>query len=118
MARWFSEALEEEQLEVATLLTSELVTNALQHGDGRITLRAAVDDNRVRVEVMDEGGGFEHTIREQGFEEVEGWGLRLVDMQSTRWGTHEGTTHVWFELEHPGPRLGSGESPLDPSHTE
>ena len=30
-----------------------------------------------------------------------GWGLHLVDQVAQRWGVHEGSTHVWFEL---GPR--------------
>jgi hypothetical protein len=42
---------------------------------------------------------------------VGGWGLSIVDALASRWGVHEGTTHVWFELERPGPRLGSGGRP-------
>ena len=30
-----------------------------------------------------------------------GWGLHLVDQVAIRWGVHEGSTHVWFEI---GPR--------------
>jgi hypothetical protein len=31
-----------------------------------------------------------------------------VDDQASRWGIHEGTTHVWFEVERPrsAPRRG------------
>jgi hypothetical protein len=35
----------------------------------------------------------------------------IVDAESSRWGIHEGTTHVWFELERPGPRLAAEEAP-------
>jgi anti-sigma regulatory factor (Ser/Thr protein kinase) len=90
----------------AELLVSELVTNALRHGAGDISLRARVDDDRLVVEVIDEGSGFEHALRRHDFEQVGGWGLDIVDDLSSRWGVHEGTTHVWFELERPGPRLG------------
>jgi anti-sigma regulatory factor (Ser/Thr protein kinase) len=90
----------------AELLVSELVTNALRHGQGDISLCAWVDDDRLVVEVIDEGSGFEHELRRHDFEQVGGWGLDIVDDISSRWGVHEGTTHVWFELERPGPRLG------------
>jgi anti-sigma regulatory factor (Ser/Thr protein kinase) len=90
----------------AELLVSELVTNALRQGVGDIRLSARVDDDRLVVEVIDEGSGFEHDLRCHDFEQLGGWGLDIVDDLSSRWGVHEGTTHVWFELERPGPRLG------------
>ena len=113
--QWFADPLDEEELKTAKLLASELVTNAVHHGRGQITLQADLDENRLLVEVIDEGGGLEHAIREHDFTGVGGWGLRLVDSQSSRWGAHEGTTHVWFELERPGPRLGADENPLGPA---
>jgi len=30
--------------------------------------------------------------------DVGGWGLHLVESLSDRWGVHDGSTHVWFEL--------------------
>jgi anti-sigma regulatory factor (Ser/Thr protein kinase) len=98
--------VEGQTLSDANLLASELVTNALRHGDGSVTLRASLNTERLRVEVIDRGGGFERELRRRKFEEVGGWGLGLVDDIASRWGVHEGTTHVWFELERPGPRLG------------
>jgi anti-sigma regulatory factor (Ser/Thr protein kinase) len=112
IAERFGSRLGPDELEKATLLTSELVTNAVRHGKGKITLRADLDDDRMLVEVIDEGGGLERAIRERDFESVGGWGLRLVDSASSRWGAHEGTTHVWFELERPGPRLGTEKNPI------
>jgi anti-sigma regulatory factor (Ser/Thr protein kinase) len=101
IARWFASALDPDQLETATLLTSELATNAVLHGQGKITLRADLDHDRLLVEVIDEGEGegLEHILRDRGIENLEGWGLKLVDRQANRWGTHKGTTHVWFELK-------------------
>ena len=90
----------------AELLVSELVTNALRHGRGEITVCARVDDDRLLVEVIDAGTGFASELRNADFDEVGGWGLDIVDEVSSRWGVYEGTTHVWFELERSGPRLG------------
>jgi hypothetical protein len=28
-----------------------------------------------------------------------GWGLPLVEHLADRWGTFQGSTHVWFELD-------------------
>jgi anti-sigma regulatory factor (Ser/Thr protein kinase) len=98
--------VEEDLLVDAELLVSELVTNAIRHGRGEISLCARVDQDRLLVEVIDEGSGFERELRRREFEQVGGWGLDIVEDVSSRWGVHEGTTHVWFELERPGPRLG------------
>lgn len=94
------------------LLTSELVTNAVIHGTGKVTLHGAIDKDRVLVEVVDEGHGFERTLRKRDFDDIGGRGLMIVDAEASRWGIHEGTTHVWFELERTGPRLGEAENPL------
>jgi anti-sigma regulatory factor (Ser/Thr protein kinase) len=118
IAEWFGEPLDDGELETARLLASELVSNAVRHGRGKITLQADLDQNRLLVEVIDEGGGLERAIRDHDFTDVGGWGLQLVDSQSSRWGAHEGTTHVWFELERPGPRLGAEENPLGPADLE
>ena len=98
LARSFENALDEGQLQTATLLTSELVTNALLHGVGSITLLATLDDHRLLVEVIDEGHGIETSHPRPERDRVGGYGLRIVDSQASRWGTHKGTTHVWFEL--------------------
>jgi anti-sigma regulatory factor (Ser/Thr protein kinase) len=103
--------LEADELHNAKLLASELVTNAVLHGKGRIILRVDLDDDRLLVEVIDEGAGFEHRARRSEFEDLHGRGLAIVESESSRWGIHEGTTHVWFELERPGPRLGETGKP-------
>jgi anti-sigma regulatory factor (Ser/Thr protein kinase) len=103
---WLPDDLAGEKLERIQLLVSELVTNAVVHGRGQITVRAELDEDRLLVEVIDDGDGFERIVREREFESVGGRGLAIVDVLAGRWGIHEGTTHVWFELERPGPRLG------------
>ena len=108
---WCHGEADADLLDDAELLVSELVTNALRHGHGAIALRAALDDNRLFVEVVDEGTGFERVLRRRDFDQVGGWGLEIVEELASRWGVHEGTTHVWFELERSGPRLGEPERP-------
>jgi anti-sigma regulatory factor (Ser/Thr protein kinase) len=88
----------EETREYAMLVSSELVTNAFQHGEGGIELRLNLLDDRVRIEVVDEGRGEAPAVREEGPDAVGGWGLHIVDQLSLQWGVYEGTTHVWAEL--------------------
>lgn len=109
----FAAGLDHGELERAKLLTTELVTNAVVHGLGKITLRAQLDDDRVLVEVIDEGTGFERRMRGREFDSAGGRGLEIVDAEASRWGIHEGTTHVWFEIERAGPRLGSFKNPAN-----
>ena len=47
-------------------MVSELVTNAVMHGQGTIRLRLQVDAGDVWGEVIDAGGGFEYEVREVG----------------------------------------------------
>jgi anti-sigma regulatory factor (Ser/Thr protein kinase) len=83
------------------LLVSELITNSVKYG-GEGDLRLQIDapnPRRVRVEVVDQGGGFEPVARDRPATEPGGWGLHLVEALTARWGVHEGSTHVWFEIE-------------------
>jgi anti-sigma regulatory factor (Ser/Thr protein kinase) len=82
----------------AELIVSELVTNAVVHGVGPIRLGLAIDDDVVRGEVIDQGTGFEVEVRNRGADEVSGRGLWLVASLARRWGIHEGSSNVWFEL--------------------
>ena len=111
LGQWFGAHLDEHMLARAQLLSSELVTNAFVHGQGTIELRAALDSDRLLVEVTDEGSGFEREVGQRSLDAVGGRGLRIVEADASRWGIHEGTTHVWFELERPGPRLGEDAKP-------
>ena len=92
------EEIDEQVLERATLTASELVTNAWQHGEGKIELKIARAADRVRIEVIDEGSGAVPQIREEAADGMGGWGLRIVDQLALRWGCFEGTTHVWAEI--------------------
>jgi anti-sigma regulatory factor (Ser/Thr protein kinase) len=83
------------------LLVSELITNSVKYGgDGEITLKVDVGHARkVRAEVVDQGLGFVPVARDRPATEAGGWGLHLVQTLSNRWGVHEGSTRVWFEIE-------------------
>jgi anti-sigma regulatory factor (Ser/Thr protein kinase) len=86
--------------EQARLLLSEVVTNAVRHGDGA-TIRVLLDagpSDALRCEVADEGHGFVPRARDKPATAEGGWGLHLVATLSRRWGVREDSTHVWFEL--------------------
>jgi anti-sigma regulatory factor (Ser/Thr protein kinase) len=86
-----------ERRENALLVTSELVTNAYQHGRGTIELRLGVARGQVLIEVIDEGEPCRVAMRRRTGP-VGGWGLRIVDRLASEWGVHKGTTHVWAKL--------------------
>lgn len=88
--------------EDALLVVSELVTNALVHGDGAPVLRVRGDTDLVRIEVGDSGAGLPQT-RDPG--PASGWGLHVVRLLSTGWGIapgeggpQESGKVVWCEL--------------------
>lgn len=112
VADWFATVIGAGTVEKAKLLVSELVTNAVLHGRGRITLRVDLFDDRLVVEVTDEGPGFQLDVAERDFERVGvgGWGLSVVDAESRRWGVDGDTSRVWFELRLPGPSPFPGEA--------
>jgi anti-sigma regulatory factor (Ser/Thr protein kinase) len=82
------------------LLVSELVTNSVKYGGSEVVrLELHGDgDGRLRVDVVDEGGGFVPTARDRPATEVGGWGLHLVDTLADRWGVATEASHVWFEI--------------------
>jgi anti-sigma regulatory factor (Ser/Thr protein kinase) len=72
------------------LLVTELVSNALRHGEVgperylRVELRFS--PRRVQVGVIDPGTGFTRTLAPSRGDESGGWGLFLVDQIAHRWG--------------------------------
>lgn len=78
------------------LMVSELVTNALVHGMGRISLRIDVASDALRVRVSDEGNVRVAPSPTPGAHG--GWGLRIVDQLATTWGVRAGNTTVWFHV--------------------
>jgi anti-sigma regulatory factor (Ser/Thr protein kinase) len=83
-----------------TLLVSELVTNSVKYGgEGPVRLEITHEPDRIRTEIVDQGVGFTPVERDGDLSREGGWGLHLVEELTDRWGTYEGSTHVWFEID-------------------
>jgi anti-sigma regulatory factor (Ser/Thr protein kinase) len=95
-----SQILSAPKLADVELMTSELVSNAVQHAppEGKIGLEIDVGPNAVRVSVTDSGAGFEPAARER-VGDIGGWGLVIVDRFSDRWGVQHPPHRVWFEID-------------------
>jgi anti-sigma regulatory factor (Ser/Thr protein kinase) len=83
-----------------TLLVSELVTNSVKYGgEGPVRLEITHSEDKIRTEIVDQGVGFTPIERDGDLSREGGWGLHLVEHLTDRWGTYEGSTHVWFEID-------------------
>ncbi|GAA2922433.1 SpoIIE family protein phosphatase [Streptomyces enissocaesilis] len=94
---------DEEQLDAAVLMVSEMVTNVLVHTDGDALLVAEATGEpgarRLRVEVADSSDELPHK-RRPGEMASSGRGLILMEMLADTWGVDprgEGKC-IWFEL--------------------
>ena len=95
-----SSGLHEDVEHTVTLLATEIVGNAVRHaeltGDQRIVFFARLGEDYARVEVADQGSGFD-----PDHVQTEGFGLRLLGKLASRWGvdcTDRGCK-VWFEVD-------------------
>jgi anti-sigma regulatory factor (Ser/Thr protein kinase) len=91
--------------EVAVLLTSELVANAIVHGHSEPRLTVTINRQGVQVEVGDLSSTTCANTK-AGREAETGRGLAMVETCATRWGVRpnrRGKT-VWFEVADTGPR--------------
>jgi anti-sigma regulatory factor (Ser/Thr protein kinase) len=91
--------LPEDVRTIAQLLTSEVVTNAVEHGAGDIRLRLSDEKDVIRVEVTD-GSRASPRRRPLSHESVRGRGLLILEALSSAWGVvpadgSSGKT-VWF----------------------
>lgn len=78
-------------------MVSELVTNAVVHGDGGIEVQLSANGPEMRLDVLDEGDG-SPTVRPRNHGRSGGWGLHLVGEVADTWGseTGPGSTRVWM----------------------
>jgi anti-anti-sigma factor len=105
-----AQRLDETDRAALTLITSELVTNAVIHSGQEagktVGLRITTYEHRVRVEVTDGGSGFDVGALPPGPRDYGGHGLVVVEGLSSRWGTTrtgaEGGFCVWFEYDFAG----------------
>lgn len=85
-----------------TLVVSELVTNAIEHARTPVTLRLAVAEDRVRVEVADSSAILPAVVDLVNDSEG-GRGLRIVEEVTDAWGIESSSNGklVWFEVSRP-----------------
>ena len=85
--------------DAAVLLTSELVTNALLHGQGRVRLGVSADDVLVRVRVGNDDPRHPRAPAQRDTAES-GRGLLILDELAAAWGVEDSAPGkvVWFEL--------------------
>ena len=101
--------LDETVLDNATLLTSELVTNAIRHSrsgaaGGSVGLMVAAVPAGIRVEVTDSGSAASSPVVKQDSYTCDGHGMFLVQAIAREWGCRrsDAATTVWFCLGLPG----------------
>lgn len=89
--------------DIAELLTSELVTNALIHTDNDAELTVALHRTTLRVEVRDYLERLPEPLLADCDESTHGRGLLLVQALADAWGVrmqgHDLGKVVWFELD-------------------
>ena len=95
-----------ELVETARLLVSETVTSILDQapagpGRGSFEVAWALFDDRLRVEVSDDGGPARLRHRIHELQSAGGGGLKLLQILAYRWGVREGVggRTIWFELD-------------------
>jgi serine phosphatase RsbU (regulator of sigma subunit) len=120
--RWVDDVLESCDVSpavrrVAMLLTSELLSNAVQHASGPVDADVEVGHRTLRVGVRD-GSTTPPHLRSPEPHEPGGRGVQFLERCATRWGVelHDGVSAtsperegktVWFELAVADPALGT-----------
>lgn len=81
-----------------SLLVSELVTNAVEHGGDHIDFALFVTQGSVvRLEVRDTAPGRPH-VHHAGVEDESGRGMFLVNAISEAWGVRENGSLIWCTI--------------------
>ena len=86
-------------IEIAELVVSELVGNAVEHGGGIAELALSFLDDVIRVDVVDHNPDLPVVLSPEPIEDRHR-GLLIVSALSTKWGTDQIGTgkSVWAEL--------------------
>jgi anti-sigma regulatory factor (Ser/Thr protein kinase) len=92
-------SVDTDQLDRIVLCTSEIVTNAIEHGAPPIELRIQHTDSTVRVEVGDTSPLLPRRVRARATS-LRGRGLLIVERCADGWGVEKRAFGkvVWFEL--------------------
>jgi anti-sigma regulatory factor (Ser/Thr protein kinase) len=89
-------------LDNALLVTSELFTNAVMHGSGRIDIYVTLNTEALRIAVVDDGRRAPERWHDRAMTTNPGGrGLRIVDALASTWGNNldpTGRTRVWAEM--------------------
>lgn len=93
-------AVGSETVEIAVLLVTELVSNAIEHGGGTAVVDAVIDRRRLRVRVDDDDPTIP-SVSVGNLDADRGRGMLLVEALSARWGAtpREHGKTIWFELD-------------------
>jgi anti-sigma regulatory factor (Ser/Thr protein kinase) len=92
-------------LERGVLVVTELVTNSVRHArlaaGQHIEMRISARRDLLRVEVADDGNGFEPRPTRPGPGRPQsGWGYWIIDQLADRWGIDiSQSSRVWCEFE-------------------
>jgi len=92
-------SIDTDLVEVAAILTDEMVTNAIKHGRPPISLAIESDNEGIAISVADSGPGFP-IARTVSRTAEDGRGLMIIDVLSDEWGVvplYQGK-QVWIRL--------------------
>jgi len=91
--------------ELVVLLVSEVVTNALLHGEGPIGMALESSDGQLTIGVADRCPQRTLELRHPGPEATSGRGLQFLDEFAARWWVEQGdgAKTVWFRVDFPTP---------------
>lgn len=94
--------LPESVIDDASLLTTELLSNAVLHGRGLVHLRVEVEDGAVHVRVHDDAAGLPE-VNHADPTSLGGRGMFIVECVADEWGSDpdEPGKTVWFRLHDP-----------------
>jgi anti-sigma regulatory factor (Ser/Thr protein kinase) len=99
-----SAGMHADKVNVARLLVTELVANAVQHGSGAVVLLVCRDGESLRVHVEDESPDLPVVVEPRQPWPEDGAGMRLVVALADGWGVEpradgQPGKSVWFALD-------------------